>query len=86
MALKKITVSQPKVDVPDTEWQAIIGQFLERINPSRVKAGYKELTAPRLAKMLSDAGYNNTTAIRDLFKECDQAKVFGALLNYKLKK
>ena len=71
--------------IKGNEWGDILTKFLKRINQSRIDAGYKPLTEKGLGAQLSRKGYKTTNAIRDLYKECDQAQNFGKLLNYKLK-
>lgn len=53
---------------------------MAKLNPGRIKAGYKPLTAPHLAKLLKGLDAYK------LYRECEEAKSFGALFNYKTKK
>lgn len=67
------------------EWGEIIGQYLDRLNPGR-EGKYKPLTPSGVGKLLKQAGYGNTTAIRDLYKELSQADNFSKLFWFKVKK
>jgi hypothetical protein len=72
-----------QVELPDSEWQALMQMFMDRLNPGREKAGYKPLSASRVAKMLSDAGYGGTTKARDFYKKLDtEAKNFSQLFHH----
>lgn len=76
--MKKLTFDIPKVETTaKNEWGEIVGMFLDRLNPGRVAAGYKELTSAALGAQLVKAGYKDTNAIRDLYKKCNGAKSFS---------
>lgn len=66
------------------EWGEILGKFCDRINPGRV-GHYKPLTPSGIGRLLKQAGYKDTTAIRDLYKELEQATNFSKLFWYKIK-
>ena len=61
-----------------------LDQFLDRLNPSRVSAGYKPYTHSRIGRMLKLAGYKAGDLHR-LYKECDQANSFSKLFHWKMK-
>lgn len=63
--------------------EELLEKFLERLNPGRVKAGYKAYTFPRLTKLVEG---KSVPELDKLYRECEEAKSFGALFNYKTKR
>lgn len=66
----------------NSERAELLEKFLNRLNPPRVEAGYKPLSAARLGMMLAHVP---TEDLYPFYRECEQAKSFGKLFHYKLR-
>lgn len=80
--LEKIRRRRAEKNLPRNERDEMLDLFLARLNAGRVADGFPKLSYARLAKMLEGI---QTGELYPLYKECDQAKSFGGLLNWKLK-
>lgn len=85
---KKVTTDLSRFKVvkgnKGSNYSEQLDRFLDRINPSRVSAGYKPYSHSRFGKMLKDAGYKSDD-LYALYQECNKARCFSSLLHYKLK-
>jgi hypothetical protein len=62
----------------------VLDMFLNRLNPSRVAAGYKPLSHSRLAVML--AHIKQVDELHAFYRQCDQAGIpFSAFFHWSLK-
>lgn len=69
------------------ERDELIEQFRDRLNPSRIEAGYKPLTVPMILRHVKTAkGKADTTTLRDFYKECTYANSFSKWFWYCVKK
>jgi hypothetical protein len=68
-----------------SQWSDTLDQFLTRLNPSRVQAGYEPLTHSQLGKKLSDADYTTAHDAYRLYRACERANHFSKLFWYKLR-
>lgn len=73
-----------EINQPRSNRDALINDFLARLNPDRLKKGMAEITPARVAKMLKDAGYAEHTW-HALYKSCDRARSFGGLFWHLMK-
>ena len=67
-----------KTGEPRSNRDALVNDFLAKLNPDRIKKGMEPFSPARLQKMLKDAGYAEHTW-HALYKSCERARVFGAL-------
>lgn len=58
--------------------------FLAKLNPDRIKAGFKPLTAVRLNMMFSDSQLK-TSDLWAFYRECERAKHFSKYFYWALK-
>ncbi len=82
--MKKISFSshllkEPVKDVPRSKRAELIGQFLEKLNESRIGTKFKPLTARSVAVML---GYIKTEDLYRFYKECEYQKSFSQWFFY----
>lgn len=62
----------------------ILDRFLERLNPSRVAAGYKPYTHARLSLMVQHIKGNDE--LHAFYEQCDKAGIpFSAMFHWSLK-
>lgn len=61
---------------PRNEREELLGKFLERLNPSRVKDGLPVLTIGRMVKLFEGVP---TSDIYPFFKSCEGARSFSRL-------
>lgn len=54
----------------------LMRRFIERLNPSRVKAGFKPLTMPRMGRILEGI---KTGDLYHLESQCEKAKNYSSL-------
>jgi len=67
----------------NSERAEMLEKFLTKMNPDRIASGYKPITPARIGVMLAHVP---TSDLFPFFKECEQAKSFGALFHWKLRK
>lgn len=67
-----------KTGEPRSNRDALLNDFLARLNPDREKKGMEPFTPARVAKMLKDGGYDEASW-HGLYKSCSRARSFGAL-------
>lgn len=80
---------QQNIQRPTTarcERDTLIDDFLARLNPSRKAAGYEPFSASRVLGDIKRAkGNADTETLRNLYKQCAQARNFGKLYTYLVK-
>ena len=69
---------QPRI-LPRSEWEEQLDNFLERLNPGRVKKGYAPYTHGWLAKRLQQCGHDTGAKAYQLYRKCESGRNFGAL-------
>lgn len=78
--LNKFDQRPKKTSEPRSTWEEQLDLFAARLNPGRIKAGYKPYTHARLAKLLQTYGANDAGAAHAFYKKLDlEAANFGAL-------
>lgn len=68
-----------------SNYSTTLDDFLARLNPGREQAGYKPYSHARLGGMIKKAGYK-AGDLHNLYKTCNEARNFGSLFNYLMKK
>ena len=76
--IKETTQAQPRC-----ERNELIDRFLSRLNPPRIRAGYKALTYTAVATIVEGM---TDFELNQLFTKCDRADVFGKMISYLTKK
>lgn len=62
---------------------AVIDDFLNALNPSRIESGFAAYTADRLLGKIAAAGYETTEQeLYALYNQCAKAEHFGKLFSY----
>jgi hypothetical protein len=71
-----------RTGAPRTEREELITKFLDKLNPDRTSAGYRCMTYARVARMLQ---HLPTPELYPFFKQCENARSFGAYFHWALK-
>lgn len=66
-------------------WQEQIGNFADRLNPSRIAAGYDPLPYKVIARLLKRAGVSNAEDAYLLFKRCESYDNFSKGFYHQIK-
>jgi hypothetical protein len=72
---------------PRSAWEEQLDRFAARLNPDRIKAGFRPYSHARIAKLLSNAGINDAAGAHHFFRKLEvEARVFGRLFDKLTKK
>lgn len=70
-------------DLCKNERQEILKKFVDRINDSRIKGGFKEYPAGYIAVRLYRSGYKTNSMLHMLYGSCSDSINFSAMFHLK---
>lgn len=76
--------SQPAAaqNLPRSEWEEQLDNFLARLNPSRIDAGYPPYTHAWLGRKLKKSGVQDAAGAYILYRKCEEGRSFSRLFAY----